>query len=69
VPPLRERGNDIVLLAEYFLRRFAAESGMPQKRLSAGAKSKLRSYYWPGNVRELRNVIERIAILGKADVI
>src|SRR5437667_1175736 len=43
VPPLRERGNDIILLAEYFLRRFAAESGMPQKRLAAGAKSKLRS--------------------------
>jgi two-component system nitrogen regulation response regulator NtrX len=69
VPPLRDRGTDIVLLAEYFLRRYAAESGMPQKRLAAGAKSKLRSYYWPGNVRELRNVIERIAILSKADVI
>ncbi len=69
VPPLRERGNDIVLLAEYFQRRFAAESGTSQKRLSAGAKSKLRAYYWPGNVRELRNVVERIAILNKAEVI
>src|SRR5947209_5594056 len=69
MPPLRERGNDVVLLAEYFLRRFAAESGMPHKRLSAGAKSKLRAYHWPGNVRELRNVIERIAILGKSETI
>ncbi|MCU1230545.1 MAG: Fis family transcriptional regulator [Acidobacteria bacterium] len=63
VPPLRTRGNDIVLLAEYFLRRFAAESGAPRKKLSAGAATKLRAYHWPGNVRELRNVIERLAIL------
>jgi two-component system nitrogen regulation response regulator NtrX len=63
VPPLRARSNDVILLAEYFLRRFAAETGMPKKRLSAGAASKLRAYHWPGNVRELRNVVERIAIL------
>ena len=69
VPPLRERGNDVVLLAEYFLRRFAAETGVPAKRLSAGAKSKLRAYHWPGNVRELRNVVERVAILGKGDAV
>src|SRR5438477_3418040 len=69
VPPLRARGNDVTLLAEHFLRRFAAETGTPKKRLSSGAASKLRAYYWPGNVRELRNVIERMAILGKADVI
>ncbi|MEK6371511.1 MAG: sigma-54 dependent transcriptional regulator [Acidobacteriota bacterium] len=69
VPPLRARGNDIILLAEYFLRRFAAETGMPKKRLSAGAMSKLRGYHWPGNVRELRNVVERIAILTKGESI
>ncbi|HEX7155240.1 MAG TPA: sigma-54 dependent transcriptional regulator [Thermoanaerobaculia bacterium] len=63
VPPLRARGNDIVLLAEHFLRRFAAETGQPRKKLSAGAAAKLRGYHWPGNVRELRNVIERLAIL------
>ena len=63
VPPLRARGNDVVLLAEHFLRRFAAETGMPRKRFSAGAATKLRGYSWPGNVRELRNVIERLAIL------
>ncbi len=69
VPPLRDRGNDIILLAEHFLRRFAAETGNPRKRLSSGAAAKLKSYYWPGNVRELRNVSERLAILLRSDTI
>jgi two-component system nitrogen regulation response regulator NtrX len=69
VPPLRARGNDIVLLAEHFLRRFAAETGQPKKKLSAGAAAKLRAYHWPGNVRELRNVAERLAILLPGDTI
>ena len=59
----------MILLAEYFLRRFAAETGVPKKRLSAGASSKLRAYHWPGNVRELRNVTERLAILTKGETI
>ena len=63
VPPLSVRGNDVVLLAEHFLRRFAAETRARKKKLSAGAASKLRAYHWPGNVRELRNVVERMAIL------
>jgi two-component system nitrogen regulation response regulator NtrX len=63
VPPLRARGRDIDLLADHFLRRFAAETGTPRKRLSSGAAAKLRAYPWPGNVRELRNVVERLAIL------
>jgi two-component system nitrogen regulation response regulator NtrX len=63
VPPLRARSTDIVLLAEHFLRRFAAETGSPRKKLSAAAASKLRAHDWPGNVRELRNVVERLAIL------
>jgi len=69
VPALRARGDDIVLLAEHFLRRFAAEAAQPKKKLSAGAASKLRGYHWPGNVRELRNVIERLAILLPGDTI
>ncbi|HKR66876.1 MAG TPA: sigma-54 dependent transcriptional regulator [Thermoanaerobaculia bacterium] len=69
VPPLRARGNDIVLIAEHFLRRFAAETGQPKKKLSSGAASKLKAYHWPGNVRELRNVIERLAILLQSDAI
>jgi len=63
VPALRNRASDVVLLAEHFLRRFAAETGAPKKRLSSGAAAKLKAYHWPGNVRELRNVIERLAIL------
>src|SRR5882672_8868291 len=69
VPPLRSRGNDIVLLAEHFLRRFSAETGTPRKKLSSGAATKLKAYHWPGNVRELRNVIERLAILLRGDSI
>jgi two-component system, NtrC family, nitrogen regulation response regulator NtrX len=69
VPPLRARGNDVALIAEHFLRRFAAETGQPKKKLSAGAASKLRAYPWPGNVRELRNVAERLAILLQSDTI
>ena len=69
VPPLRSRGQDIVLLAEHFLRRFAAEAGTPKKKLSAAAATKLKGYSWPGNVRELRNVIERLAILAPGETI
>jgi two-component system nitrogen regulation response regulator NtrX len=69
VPPLRSRGQDIVLLAEHFLRRFAAEAGTSKKKLSAGAATKLKGYSWPGNVRELRNVIERLAILAPGETI
>ena len=54
LPPLRERGGDILLLAEHFLRELAPASSM---RLSAQARSSLASYDWPGNVRELRNVL------------
>jgi two-component system nitrogen regulation response regulator NtrX len=69
VPPLRARGNDVILLAEHFLRRFAAETGRTKKKLAASAAGKLKAYHWPGNVRELRNVIERLAILVPADSI
>src|SRR5688500_11964236 len=69
VPPLRVRGNDVVLLAEHFLRRSAAETRASKKKLSSGAASKLRAYDWPGNVRELRNVVERMAILVPHDTI
>ena len=69
VPPLRARGMDVILLAEHFLRRFAAETGTSKKKLSAAAGNKLRAYDWPGNVRELRNVMERVAILSPSDTI
>src|SRR4029078_1525998 len=69
VPPLRARGADVVLLAEYFLRKVAAETGRPKKKLSSGAATKLKSYHWPGNVRELGNVVERLAILLPHDTV
>src|SRR5688500_1800879 len=69
VPPLRARGNDVVLLAEHFLRRFAAETAQPKKQPSAGAATKLKAYHWPGNVRELRNLAERLAILHPTETI
>jgi len=69
VPPLRARGNDIVRLADHFLRRHAAETGTAPKSLSRGAEAKLRAYRWPGNVRELRNVTARLAILVQNETI
>ena len=59
VPPLRERGDDIVLLAEAFARRFARRSGKTMAPLTPDCRAKLKRYAWPGNVRELQNVIER----------
>jgi PAS domain S-box-containing protein len=62
LPPLRERGADVVLLAERFARHFAARAGQQLAPLSAEAAARLRRYAWPGNVRELQNVIERAVI-------
>jgi DNA-binding NtrC family response regulator len=63
LPPLRERGSDVVLLAEHFCRRFAAIHGHPETELTPAAKARLAGYFWPGNVRELKNVIERAVVL------
>ena len=62
VPALRDRGDDVIRLAEHFVSEFAKEYGRRPKRLSLGAMVLLREYRWPGNVRELRNVIERLMI-------
>jgi two-component system, NtrC family, response regulator len=62
-PPLRERGADIVMLAEHFLQHFSATMRKQVKKLSPAASQKLLAHHWPGNVRELRNVIERAVIL------
>jgi DNA-binding NtrC family response regulator len=61
--PLRERGDDVLLLAGYFLQTFGLAMNKPARRLSRAAQQKLTSHLWPGNVRELRNVIERALIL------
>jgi two-component system response regulator AtoC len=65
LPALRERTEDIPVLAQYFVRRFAAETKKIFSGITADAEAKLVSYSWPGNVRELANVIERAAVLGE----
>jgi DNA-binding NtrC family response regulator len=69
LPPLRDRGEDILLLADHFLRNFGISLNKATRRLSRASKQKLVSYHWPGNVRELRNVIERALILEKTNEI
>jgi DNA-binding NtrC family response regulator len=69
MPPLRERREDIPLLAGHFVRRFCAEIGRPPARLHADALRALTAYAWPGNVRELKNVIERVLLLEAEDEI
>jgi DNA-binding NtrC family response regulator/tetratricopeptide (TPR) repeat protein len=62
LPSLRERGNDLLLLAERLLARACADYQLPRKTLDAGARAALRAYHWPGNVRELGNVLERVVL-------
>jgi len=69
IPPLRERGSDIITLADHFVTSFAAENGKEVKRISTPALNMLMSYHWPGNVRELENVIERSVLLADEGVI
>jgi Nif-specific regulatory protein len=61
--PLRDRREDILVLAEHFLRQFCREAGRPVLKLNAEARKRLQQHDWPGNVRELRNLIERVAYL------
>ncbi len=69
MPPLRERGDDILLLAERFLERFSAALQLPTATLSERAKLALKAYHFPGNVRELENILERAYTLCDADII
>ena len=69
IPPLRERGNDILLLAEHFLRRYARKYQKEMKGLTREAKNKLLRYDWPGNVRELQHTMERAVILGDGSLL
>ncbi|HXE56456.1 MAG TPA: sigma-54 dependent transcriptional regulator [Gemmatimonadales bacterium] len=62
LPPLRERGEDVLLLAEHFLARFSAKYGKTVRRLEPAVRDLLRAYPWPGNVRELSHVIERAVL-------
>jgi two-component system nitrogen regulation response regulator NtrX len=69
VPPLRDRRDDIPLLADHFMALMAAEYGRRPKRFAPEAVARLQHYPWPGNVRELRNVIERLMIMVPGDTI
>ena len=69
IPPLRDRGNDVVALADYFVSKFAGEMGVDVQRISTPAINMMISYHWPGNVRELENVVERAIILAEDGVI
>lgn len=68
-PPLRERGADVLLLADHFLKLFTRAMNKPLRRIAPAAQQKLLSHHWPGNVRELRNAIERAVILETSDEI
>ena len=69
VPPLRERGTDILLLANHFAEKFSTDTGKKIRRISTPAIDMLMSYHWPGNVRELENCLERAVVLSSDEVI
>ncbi|MEZ6119020.1 MAG: sigma 54-interacting transcriptional regulator [Pirellulaceae bacterium] len=69
VPPLRERGNDIRLLINFFLSHFGVKHGRPGMTISDGALEKLLSYDWPGNVRQLRNVVDSAVVLAESNTL
>lgn len=68
-PPLRERTEDIIYMANRFIERYCAEEGRPVPTITAAAKQALLRYEWPGNVRELENVLERAIVLGAKETI
>ena len=69
LPPLRDRREDVRVLAENFARQLAEQNNWKQKSFSSEAIEQLESYAWPGNVRELRNVVERALLLGTGDIV
>jgi Nif-specific regulatory protein len=69
IPPLRERGEDISLLIDFFLQHYRRERGRPHLQLSEAARAKLLAYRWPGNVRQLRNVLDSAVVLADGDEI
>jgi DNA-binding NtrC family response regulator/tetratricopeptide (TPR) repeat protein len=69
LPPLRDRGEDVLLLAQQWLRQYAEGHGLVAKRLSGAAEAWLRGYRWPGNVRELSHMMERVTLLSSETII
>ncbi len=68
-PPLRERGEDVLVLADFYLKKFTSKYGKQGQRINQAAQEKLMSYNWPGNVRELLHAIERAVILSEGSVL
>jgi transcriptional regulator with PAS, ATPase and Fis domain len=69
IPPLRKRGDDVLLLARHFASQFARELEKPAPRFTDDALRALRNYDWPGNVRELENVIQRLVVMLEEEVV
>jgi DNA-binding NtrC family response regulator len=69
LPPLSERENDIIILANHFLKEFCKENNLPKKEFSSKARSKMLSYHFPGNVRELKAIVELSAVMSNQQVI
>jgi DNA-binding NtrC family response regulator len=69
LPPLRDRGNDIILLAQHFIKKFVDSQGLSNKNLDPQAIAKMLKYSWPGNVRELKSMVERACLICDGDTI
>lgn len=69
IPPLRERGDDVLLLTNHFANKFSKDLGKAVPHFSDGALDVIRNYYWPGNVRELENVIQRLVVMTEGDIV
>jgi len=69
VPPLRERGNDILVLTDFFLKKYSSKYGKPSLKINQQAQDKLLRYSWPGNIRELQHTIEKAVILSEGNVL
>jgi transcriptional regulator with PAS, ATPase and Fis domain len=69
LPPLRDRGNDIIVLAEFFLKKYAFKYNKPNLKINQPAHDKLLKYSWPGNIRELQHTIEKAVILSESDIL
>lgn len=67
IPPLRKRGDDVLVLAEHFLRHYRQQTGRGPQRFSAAASMAIKEHAWPGNVRELKNAVERACVLGMGE--
>jgi DNA-binding NtrC family response regulator len=69
VPPLKERGQDIIILAEFFLKKYASKYNKPELKINQQAQEKLLKYKWPGNIRELQHTIEKAVILSENNIL